>query len=42
MRPYYQNKERIYTEEEKGVSIVKRREGGGIQVHNRTIEKRVH
>ena len=42
MRSYYQNKERIYTEEEKGVPIVKRREEGGMQVHNRTIEKRVH
>jgi len=34
--------ERVYTEEGKGVFIVKRREGGSASVHGRSTVERVH
>ena len=36
------SKEKVYTKEEKDVSIVKKREKRGIWVHRRTIKKRVY
>jgi len=39
---YYQNKRRVCAKKEKSISVVKGRERGGTQVHNRTIKKRVY
>jgi len=38
----YQDKRRVYTKKREGVSIVKRRKRGSVQVHLRTIEKKVY
>ena len=42
MRLHKRDKRGVCTEEEKDISIVKRREGRDIKVHIRTIEKRVY
>jgi len=36
------SKERVYTEEGKSLSAVKRRERGGKRVHQRAVVKRIH
>jgi len=42
MRSYNRDKERICAEKEKDISVIKRREGRGVWVYWRTVEKRVY
>ena len=42
VEPCNRYKEGICAEEGEGISIIKRREGGSVQVHIRIVEKRVH
>ena len=36
------DKKEVYTKEEKGISVVKEREGRGAQVYGRTIEEMIY
>ena len=42
MRPCYRLKERVYAKKGKCISLVQRGKGRSVQVHRRTVEKRLH